>query len=117
MATARLANVLVGYPQPMVSLGGGDQRLQQLAVTRLDRTSTSDLVLSLGESSRQGIANPFELTDPEHSWTSGSADRPFDPSPGKGRHESLTQLALEASDLAAKLIAGEPLGSRIDGGR
>jgi hypothetical protein len=120
MLARALPDVLGGDPHPVVALGLGDHRLEQSAVGLLDLAAPTQLHLGVAQPDRERVADAFELRHAEHSRTTHSGYSPLDPGAREGRGEQLAQSLLEQRYLAAKLMAGQPIGGGIgeslDGG-
>jgi hypothetical protein len=111
----RVADVLAGDDHPAVALGRGDHRLEHTPVGLLDVRAAGELRACVAHPQRQSVAHPLELAGAQHPRPAEGADPPVDVAPREGRGEGLAELALELADLAAQIVAGEPLG--VPGGR
>ena len=111
VSAARLADVLVGHPNPPVALGLGDHRLDQAAIVLLDLSPAVELGLRLAEPGGERVADPLQLGDPQHPRPPDRANRPVDPLTGEGGGEQLAESLLQQGDLPAETLAGGTLGS------
>jgi hypothetical protein len=113
VAAFAFADVLVGDAHPAVALGLRDHRFDEPAVCLLRVGPSRQLVLSLAQAYDQGVAHSLKLPRAEDAGPAHGTDAPFDAMPRECGRKELTELSLERGDLAAEVVADEPL--RDDG--
>jgi len=110
VATTRLPHVSPGDSQPLVFGGRGEHVTQELAVTLLQPVALAQRDTSLGDPSRQGVADSLQLTEVSNSRRSRRAGRASaHPKPREGLGRKAGQLPLEAPDLAPQLGTSKSL--------
>lgn len=107
-------DVLVGHPDPPVTVGLGDHRLDQAAILLLDLAAATELRPCLVQPCGERVAHPLQVGYPEHPRPADSADRPLDPLAREGGREKLAELLLQQGDLPAEVLTGRALGERVD---
>jgi hypothetical protein len=114
VATAGLAEVLVGHDRPTMLLGGGDHPLDQAPVRLLEVRAAGELGLRIAKAHGEGVAHTLELGRREHPRAADRADAPPEPGPGERRGEELAEAAVEEGDLASQVVACGTFGARGD---
>jgi hypothetical protein len=109
VATAGLADVLIGDDYPAVALGLDQHPLEQAPVGLLGVGSPPELALGVAQAEREGVAGALELTGRQDPRSSQRADLPFEAAAREGGGEQLAQSSLEPGDLVAKVRAGAAL--------
>lgn len=112
MAAARLAHVGARDAHPPVLSRSLDHATQQLAVARLELLLPAQRNSCPGDPPGKGVPQALELIDahePRPAGRRGHARVDLDAREGLARKAS--QLALQASDLATQLGAGEALAA------
>jgi hypothetical protein len=109
-----LTDVVVRDPDPAILVGSGDHALDQASVLLFDVRPARDLGLRLAHAHYQRVADTLEVGGAQHARPANGADAPLDSPAWEGGRPQFAELALEACDLAAELIADDALvvGSR-----
>jgi hypothetical protein len=110
VAAACLADVVIGDTNPLVALGSGDDLFEQPPVGLLLGTTPGELGLGLAQSHDQPVADALEIGGAEQPRPADGPDSPLQALTWERGGEELAQPALEASDLAAEVVAGRSLG-------
>jgi hypothetical protein len=109
-AAAGLADVVARDRHPLEVRGRRQHLLQQLPVDLLHRGPLGQRPARLGDAVGEAVAQQLQLAQAEHPRGPGRRLHPvteLDPTEGLAKEPG--QLALEAADLAAQLVASEAL--------
>jgi hypothetical protein len=90
-------------------VGVGDHALDEAPVLLLDVRPARDLGLRLAHANDQRVADTLEVGRAQHARTADRTDAPVDSLARKGGRPKFAELALEACDLAAELVADDAL--------
>ena len=95
-------------------VGVGDHALDEAPVLLFDVRPARDLGLRLAHANDQRVADTLEVGRAQHARTADRTDAPVDSLAREGGGPQIAELALEACDLAAELVADDALvvGSR-----
>lgn len=110
MPAAGLADFGTGHPHPLVFGGGVEHAAQQLAVASLELGLLLKRLAGRGNPVRKRVAHPLQLPkacDPRLAARDRYAGINLDPR--ECLHHEVSELALQAADLAAQLGASEAL--------
>ncbi|HVD86519.1 MAG TPA: hypothetical protein VNB59_03845 [Solirubrobacterales bacterium] len=109
-ATAGLADVGAVDAEPLEVLGRREHHAQQLAVVGLDPGALGEGEARLGGTVGQLVSDPLQPAEVEDSWDGrGGGDATLDLNPAEPLRDQLGELALEATDLPAQLMARQVL--------
>src|SRR5437764_481627 len=106
---ARLADVLVGDPSPLVAGGVSYHPLDQLAVLVLDVGVVVERKPDVLDPGGERVTHALELVDREKPRAADAGNREVDALPREGRAEQASELQLECRDLAAQVGARSAL--------
>lgn len=114
MLALPLTDVIVRNPDPAILVGGGDHAFDQAPVLLFDVRPARDLSLRLAHANHEGVTDTLEVGGAQHARPANRTDAPLDPPAWESGGPELAELALEACDLAAELVADDALvvGSR-----
>jgi hypothetical protein len=104
----------------MVAPRVGDHPLEQAAVLLLGVSSPGELGASVAQPQGERVPGALEVAAAKHPRAADRSDAPVEVLAREGGGEELTELALEAGDLAPQVVAGAALGGlgqRLEGGR
>lgn len=101
VATAALADVVVGDDHPVMALRVGDHPLQKGALFLFGVGARGQLALRVAKPLGKRITDALEIPDGQHPRAADSADPPLDAGARKARGKQLAEATLEHSDLAA----------------
>ena len=104
-----LTDVVVRNPNPAMLVGVGDHALDEAPVLLFDVRSARDLGLRLADANDQRVADTLEVGRAQHARTADRANAPVDSLARKGGGPKFAELALEACDLDAELVADDAL--------
>src|SRR4051794_3638524 len=103
---ARLADVVVRHPLPLVTRRVGDQRLDSNPLLLLAGCPLAERAPDVLDPAGQLVAERLEVPAAEYTGAPGRADLPVQGLAGPGLGEHRRQLALELRDLIAKRAPG-----------
>jgi hypothetical protein len=95
----RLADVLVGHPDPLVPVGLEQHLLDQLAVLLLDVSAVAESLAGLPHPFCELVAELLELNERQDPRASAGGNLPLESLAGPGRAKELGELLLQARHL------------------
>jgi hypothetical protein len=107
---ARLADVLVCDPHPLVALGLEQHLLDPAALLVLEVGALGERAAAVGDALHELVAELLELPQREDAGASARAHAPVEALARVGRAEQRAELGLEARDLVEQGAAGRALG-------